>query len=310
MSGMKPPRRIYILLACVCVVIIVAGTIVLTNPAKEPPANSFPEIGYQMTPALDSEGFSSPPSGVQLSVNNASMVQYAYSAGGLIVTFNQTSSALYVTSSSTSSTNQVRFVLNASVLDDNHLMSVLVNFKVKETPWWYYGLRIELAANMINLIPVVWLGPGTPIYQNYCFLYDVSVRGTIDVVVQVVNGNLVVGVDGFETTLKTDYKAFTDLQYDRTTLASDSDNWSTPSNVVLKKFELGNNAQIVYHDRLHRTTTPGGYDFTLALQIHADYITPSQLALMTYLSNTYGIRGVMTIWMNTSDSDEYSIDTN
>ena len=310
MLGKKRSRILVLILAFACAVIVVMASIVITNTNQEV-QESFPDIGYKLSSTILSDTFTSPSSEVGITVNNESRTEYAYSDEGLKITFNLTSAALYIGKSSTSAANSIRCVVNTSSLDDYHVLDLNANFKVKSKPSWYYGVTIRMMQNTIYIIPRVWLGTGTPVFQWKCYQYDVKAIGTMDIVAEIVNGNITVGVNGFETNLQTNLtgKVFTDLLFDKITLGSNSDNWSSPADVVLNRFEIGNNAQIDYNDHLHVTTTLGDYDFTLALQIHADYINPAQLVLMNYLADEYGVRGVMTIWMDTPDPNEYSVDT-
>lgn len=295
--------------ACLCVVAVVAAALIVPGQTSSSAGSKFPEIGYELSSKVLSEGFNTSSTAIGLSVSNPDRVEYMKSDGGLKVNLKQNSSALYMDKGSTGA-DSVRCVIDASAVDGSHYLDLKVKFKTKEVSSWYYSVTVRMTPNKVIVIPDVWLGSGTPEYQNLVFMYDVSEKGRLDILVEVRDGNIVVGVDGFDSTLRTDYKVFNDLMFERVTLASNKEKWSSPATVVVERLELGNGGDTVFHDRLHKTITAWGHDFTLALQIHADQANPAQLALMKELSDRYGVRGEFDAWMNTGDiRTEYSVTT-
>jgi hypothetical protein len=313
MFGKMGKKRTIILVACVCALLVVMAAVFMPHPSKgdsNDESDSSAAIGYKLSSKVLSESFTSSPFGVNLEVNNEAGTYYTKSPEGLKIYFNTASSSLFVNRSSTAA-NSVRCVVNVSSVDDSHFLDLRASFTVRDHPSWYYSVLLRISPNMVQMIPLVWLGTGTPDFQYFSYTYDTRARGTLDVVVEVENGNIVVGVDGFEKTLKTDYMALTDLMFGGVTLSSYAKKWSSQAAIVLERLELGNYARIDYHDRLHKTVTPWGHDFTLALQVHADSANPAQLNLMNDLAQNYGVRGEFYGWMTVQDPTvAYSITSN
>ena len=277
--------------------------------SRSAPFDPFPAIGYALSSTIVSEKFNNRTTSLELAVNDRSSTHYDFSEQGLKVMFDDNTSNLQVTKYATRS-NVIRALVDVSSLDDNHSAFLRASFKVKDRPSLHYGARIGLSTNMINLIPEVWLGQGTPSIQGMTYTYDVKARGNLDIVIQVLNGNVLVGVDGLSTEFKVEHDAYNELQFDGFQVFPNEYRWSSPSSVIIKCLELGDGGEATYHDRLHKTMTPWGHDFTLALQIHADGATPAQLALLKLLSDRYGVRGEFAAWMNVTDTKTaYSIMT-
>jgi hypothetical protein len=305
----KGSKIAIVLAACACAVLVIIASLAAFKPSDDP-VDPFPEIGYQLGSRVLLETFTSLPYQVDIKANNTGVL-YSQSDDGLRLTFNQPASSLSIESSSTSA-NAVRLVVDVSSIDGDHLLDVKAFFKVKSAPSLYYSVTVSISPHMIVLVPRAGLGPGTPAVQNYGFAYDAQERGTLDLVVEVIDGNMVVGIDGFSTTLQTNFKVYNDLQLGGVSVSSNQLKWSSPAQVVLKRFELGSGAASVYHDRLHTTITPWGYDFTMALQIHGDQANPAQLALLKELADNYDVRGEFDAWVDLPDdlvATAYSIDT-
>ncbi len=309
----KKVSKVIIIVAVGVVALLVAIAVIqLPAPYDEEPLPEFPEIGYELSSIVTSDSFMAPSDNVTLSTNGGSLVDYDTTSEGLKIFFNQTSSALYIEKASTEA-DCVRMLIDISAIDSTHSLDVKTMFRVEGIPSWYYGVTIYISEHLVSLYPNVGLGDGTPRFQNFEFVYDSGGKETIDVVVKVQNGNVDVGIDGFEISLKTDYEVRTDLMFDKVTLSSGSNKWSSPAEIFLKRFEIGNNAQVVFHDRLHVTLTPWGHDFTISMQIHADDANPAQLALFRYLADYYGVRGEFSAFEDLSDffkPTQFSIKTN
>jgi hypothetical protein len=310
MVGKLRARRSVMMAAALCALMVVAAGVAMTVLNKKAPS-AFPEIGYSLSSTVISEDYGSSTSDMTIKVNSKTQTKYDYSDEGLRINFSQPSSSLTFKKASTLA-NSVRLVANVSSLDRNHTLDITAKFNVKSDISLYYGVTIRLSTNMVRLIPNCWLGEGTPSVQTYAYLYDVREKGTVDILVEVDNGNIIVGIDGFEKTFETNYKTYTDLLLDGVTFASNELSWQWPAEIVLERFEVGKNANIVYHDRLHTTMTPDGHDFTIALQIHADQANPARLLLLKQLADEYGVRGEFDCWVDIPDyytETQYSINT-
>ncbi len=306
----KLGARAFIMVAAViCVVTVITTAMIYPTNTGDAAKMTFEGYGYELTSRVVSEGFNTSQSSVKLSVSDGQKVDYTKGSSGLKVNFKGNGSSLTVERGSTSA-DAVRCVLNASAVDSDHFLDLKVKFLTKEVSSWYYGITIRMTPNKVFMYPDVWLGSGTPNFQGQAFLYDVAARGTLDLLVEVRDGNIIVGIDGLETTIKTDHKVIDNLMFGSVTLASNRDRWSTPAPVTLERLDIANGGNVIYHDRLHKTVTAWGHDFTLALQIHADQANPAQLDLFRQLTEQYGVRGEFEAWMDTSSSDsEYSIRT-
>jgi hypothetical protein len=297
--------------ACGVVLALTLGAMFSIPQAAET-SDPFPEVGYEISPTILSEKFASPGSALFIRKSSAVESRLAYSDEGLNITFDRNATSVTISKPSLNA-DSVRLLVDASSLDADHSVSLRANFPVVGDPQWYYGARIVLSANSIMLYPSVWLGEGTPLMPSKTLVYDVQQRGVIDIVVEVRDGDVIVGVDGLESVLKNDFKTFGELSFGGVVLTSDESRWSSPASVVLKRLDIGHGADVEYHDRLHKTLTPWGHDFTLTMQIHADGANPAQLTLLKYLADRYGVRGEFDAWMNTSEPEiSYSIltDTN
>ena len=306
-------RRWIKLTAILAVIAVVLSVLMISLTAPDShsvPFDPYPAVGYALSSTIVSEKFNNRSTSFDLSVKGRSSTHYDFSEQGLRVTFDDNTSKLQVMKYGTRS-NVIRALVDVGSLDNNHSFFLSANFKVKEKPSFYYGALIGLSTNTIELIPNAWLGQGTPLLQRMTYTYDVKARENVDITIQALNGNVVVGVDGVSTEFKVEKGAYSDLQFEGFSLFPNEYRWSSPSTVTLRCLELGDGGDVMYHDRLHKTITPWGHDFTLALQIHTDGANPAQLALLKLLADRYGVRGEFAAWMNVSDTaTAYSITTN
>jgi hypothetical protein len=306
MSGGGRRRDLVFMGACGVVLALTLGA-VLSIPQAAETSDPFPEIGYEMSPTALSETFSSPGSALSIRKSNAVGSQLTYSDEGLKINFDQNATSVSINKPSLRA-DSVRLLVDVSSLDANHSASLRANFLVADDPQWYYGVKVLLSYSGITLYPNVWLGEGTPPMPSMTFVYDVKQRGVLDIAIEVRDGDVIVGVDGLESVLENDFKTFGELSFGGVVLTSDELRWSSPASVVLKRLDIGHGADVEYHDRLHKTITPWGHDFTLTMQIHADGANPAQLTLLKYLADNYGVRGEFSAWMNTSQPEiSYSI---
>jgi hypothetical protein len=307
----KRGAKIFLMIAAIVCVATVVATAVFLYPVNngDDGEATFEGFGYELTSRVVSERFNTSETSVKLSVSDPQKVDYTRGEDGLKVFYVGNASYLDIEKGSTEA-DAVRCVLNVSEIDNNHFLDLKVKFLTKDVSSWYYGVTVRMAPNKVYLIPDVWLGSGTPEVQSHAFMYDVAARGTLDIVVEVREGNIVVGIDGLESTLRTDYKVFDDLMFGNVRLASNRERWASPAEVTLERLDIAKGGDIIYHDRLHKTVTAWGHDYTLALQIHADQANPAQLDLLRQLADQYGVRGEFEAWMDTADTrSEYSVRT-
>lgn len=293
--------------ACICAVTVVAAGLLVQGNETKKNVERFPEAGYVISDPAISEDFRDLPLAVGMRATGG-RTSYSIGGDGLRVTLDNNASSLFLMKSSLMA-NSTRMKLDLSSIDGSHFLGLNVKFSSAKTSSWYYSVAILLTPNKVTFAPHIWLGEGTPEYESFSFMYDVRARGTVDIAVEVSGGSLNVGVDGFEHSFQTG-GAEERLVFAGATLEANRERWSSSADVLLKKMDIGNGGNVLYRDRLHKTITPWGQDFSLALQVHADQANPAQLAIMKQLKERYGVRGEFLAWMNTASRDsEYSVNT-
>lgn len=307
MANKVTQRYFFVAAACICAVTVLAAGILVQGNETKRTVDRFPEPGYVIGDPVISEEFRGLPLGVGIRATGG-RTSYSIGEDGLKVTLDNNASSLYLMKSSMTA-NSTRMKLDLSSLDASHFLGLSIKFSSAKTSSWYYSAAIMLTPNKITVAPHIWLGEGTIEYESFSFMYDVRARGTVDIAVEVSGGNLNVGVDGFQHSFRTG-RAEDRLVFAGATLEANRERWSSPAAVVIKRMDIGNGGSVTYRDRLHKTITPWGHDFSLALQIHADQANPAQLAIMKQLKERYGVRGEFLAWMNTASRDsEYSVNT-
>lgn len=201
-------------------------------------------------------------------------------------------------------------------LDSNHTACIFVQFGEYPPDSRVYDLYIYLYGDQeIILVPGSWTYPGAnrPIWisklKNINFDYTLN---ELDILVQVANDVIHCEINGIAYTMPVNYpdRCSNDLYLKNMTFGS-FETWSSPMPFNVTGIAVSNSSAHHYYDRLHRTITPWGYDFTYSIQLHADNIHPDQLSRLSELTRKYGIKGEVAAWMDTEFPElQYSIKTN
>jgi hypothetical protein len=171
-----------------------------------------------------------------------------------------------------------------------------------------YSLRIAFD---YQLYSIAWAekcnGTSTTIYDY--IRYDCPYYQTFDISFYIHDGMGHVGVNGIETTHQ-----FSNIIPNRNLRAVNvyyysSDHWNETFSLYSKKLEFGKGG-CTFHDGLHKTITPWGYDLTYSLQIHADDCNAALLGLLANVTETYGIVGEIEVWAYTDPAFNGQIQMN
>lgn len=224
---------------------------------------------------------------------------FQYTTDGLLCNWSSASKLVRINIAASES-NAVRMVATATISDANR-------------PLWYFALK---GANdypnimvIINPQPYTVAISGT-VYTalgvnhamdamnirmdgNGTFTYDMMVSIATD-------GILTVGVNGVDVTQDLGLSFVAPCQVTSVRASSGLAFDSTPH--YINSVTVGSDAE--YVDVLHPTITPWGYDLTYSVHFHADGARPATIAAITEISETYGLKGTLDIFMR-GDATEW-----
>ena len=235
---------------------------------------------------------------------------YSLSLNGLKITPKETNGWIYVKpmNLTTASTIAVR-LSGLEHLDANHKGFMEVQLERCKHEGRFYQLRLYFGGQRISLTPGYYLGKNSTDMERINFNYNLD---ELNILIQVVDGIICCGINGIEYQMPVNYTGgyWNDLCVKNITFGSSSP-WTSTLSFNVERIAISQSSHYSYIDKLHKTITPGGYDFTYGIQYHADNANPEQLSLLAELTKEYGIKGEFDAWMNVENPNfEYSVKTN
>lgn len=283
------------------VVMCLSALPMLAPSASAAVPDEFEEPGYALSDPLYSIDFTAEDPSVTLTPNGAG---YEYTPNGLLVNYSGPSKTLGMaagTSLEQKDIIRLAWERTASTTDSMRISWGFQSLdqatdRVSGTIYFRPTYTTVTAETWENYAPVE--GSRKEQYISYDFL-DIQ---SMDVLIRTDGSSVTIGINGitFEYEMARDY---TRMRVYTLELGSGVA-WDPASEVLITALELGDstNCKVRYNDRLHKTITPWGYDFTYSMQIHGDDATPTVLEALRDMSIKHGLRLEFSAWMESRDT--------
>jgi hypothetical protein len=179
----------------------------------------------------------------------------------------------------------------------------------------YYALSFTLRGDgRIFIQPMQRVGQKITEMERIVLDYDLDI---IDVITQIDEDVMRCGINGIEYEIPINYSSENDNTLQAEAFFGSGPQWTPGNSFNISYISISRSLDYHYYDKLHKTITPWGYDFTFSTQFHADRIHPDHLSLLADLTKRYGIKGEIAAWMDTTawikenyPDVQYSIKTN